>query len=161
MAKCPVRVPQIVAGKASGTRVCNCDVTGLDGSAFYKVEYSDLFYHHERSGKYEDVVGICSKHAADFAKAARWIPRKSYNVEGTVHGLRGNVRSVTVIEGLLPSQLESQFRTNERMNTAAGCKSTIKRMMGQKNTAKLTIDDWETLFEECIREFTVERVMES
>jgi len=163
MAKCPVLVPKGTKNNGA-TRNCNCDVTGLDGSVFYKVEYSELSYYRSGEGKYEDIVGICSKHAQQFSQPKAWLGTnqdwRSRN-QRTVNGLRGTVGRVSVVTESLPSQLEAMHKRDMLDRVAANCKHTIKRMMGQKNHEKLSLDDWEKLFDECLQEFTVERVMES
>ena len=170
MAKCSVYVPMKPKKGQSGQRdkfrVCGCNVTGLDGSVFYRVQYSELSYHHERSAKFEDIIPICRHHAKDFSQVAAWNRQHpTYQWQRIINGLRGTVGTVIAVdmqaEGLVPSQMESFFRSDERDTLAAEWKGSIKRLMFQRNARVLTISDWEKIFRDCLDEFTVEKVMNS
>ena len=162
MAKCPVYVPmKAQPGKKSERyRVCGCGVTGFDGSVFYKVQYSELHYHHERSGKFEDVIPICRRHAKEYSAPTPWNAKAGYR--HAICGLRGIVGTIAPVDpSLMPSQMQEKFRSDERETICSEIKGSIKRIMEQKNVTDIKPSEWEKIFNDCVLEFTVERVMNS
>ena len=56
---------------------------------------------------------------------------------------------------------EKDVKEDGQRKLAAGFKATIKKMMGQRNSRSLTLEDWKLAFDECLDEFVVEVVMDS
>jgi hypothetical protein len=136
------------------TRVC-----GRDVSVFLRIEYSELYIHHARDGKFYDVFGFCPEHG----EAINTHPEKlgSRYAAGSIHGIRGSVKAVSLVDMAEVQDPKALSRLEDKLRLMAGVKGNIKRLMGQRNTRKLSVDDWRQICEEAIDEFTVESVMNS
>src|SRR5512135_840601 len=84
---------------------------------------------------------------------------KNYGRHDAIRGLRGHLKLVTRVDpSEVPNPKELALR-EDKLRKMASVKSDLKRIMSQRNTEKLTLDDWRTIFDETIDEFVVEGVM--
>ena len=75
--------------------------------------------------------------------------------------LRGYIDFVSVVP---PEEMENPKLVAVRENKLRhmnSVKGSIKRMMGQENTKKFSLDDWRIMFEESLEEFVVQGVMDA
>ena len=164
MARCKAYRYEMKEARTNGIpayeRGTNC---GRNAVRFVRATYTELRHYRQGEAKFDDVFGFCKEHLKFTEDVKYWKPIRRANmnfVESPVFGVRGDVGSIVVIEASL-RDLEAEFRLDEKRRIMAAVKSDIKRKMCQRNTCKLTMEDWLTLCEEAIQEYTVESVMDS
>jgi hypothetical protein len=136
-------------------------VCGKKQEIFVRVHYKDLKHYHRRSGKFDDVFGLCRDHTSLAHDVKIWQKSDRGIHEwhgGACSGIRGVVDRVEVVQGMDPAVLARQDKTLRVMATA---KSNFKRIMVQDNVSSLSVDNWRQLMEECIEEWVTEGVMNS
>lgn len=138
------------------TRPCSKNIAVL-----LRVDYSGLALHRTRENRFFDVFGFCQLHGEMLVKdPALW----GYDPNNRMHGsrvrnLRGDIRAVSVVDTAEdPKELA---KTEDKIRLMVSVKSDIRRLMSQRNTSRLSIDDWRVIFGECIDDHVVEEVMES
>ena len=133
---------------------------GCASRTFFRVEYATLHPYRSREAKFSDIYGFCADHEKAFADVKLYNTQNRWGRSAFVYGLRGVVREVTLITdpGFNP---EKDVKEDGQRKLAAGFKATIKKMMGQRNSRSLTLEDWKLAFDECLDEFVVEVVMDS
>jgi hypothetical protein len=135
----------------------NC---GKDISILLRVDYSGLVQYRQREGRYHDIFGFCKAHGEEMSKSPKaWGGKQPHNGDHRVRNLRGDVQSISVVVDV-PDPKE-MARQEDKIRRMVSVKSDIKRIMGQRNTENLSMDDWRTIFGDCIDELVVEGVMES
>ena len=149
--KCIYRVLQ---SKSEKTRVC-----GKDVSIFLRVEYDELYIQHARDGKFYDVFGFCPEHGNRLH--AHPHEMGSRHAAGSIRGMRGTVKAISLVDSAEIQDPKALSRLEDKLRLMAGIKGNIKRLMGQRNTRRLSVDDWRQICEDALDEFTVESVMNS
>ena len=133
---------------------------------YFRVEYSELT-HGDTDDKKFDIFALCAKCAAEaVAKGDRfWFPKeKRTTIYGTTHymsdrpvyGLRGNIGSVTEIQGA-ESTFRNDLKDRHRSRIKAAFFSTMKRSCYKT----ITPDEWKQIFTDLYEEFVVESVLHS
>ena len=128
---------------------------GKDPSVLLRVDYEDLHHYHKRTGSYHDVFGFCKKHGDILA-----VGPGPWEDDGarlrSVLCLRGKIATVTVVEST-ENPKEIAVKEN-RIRQLDSIKSQIKRIMSQSNTKTFTPEEWRTIVEAAISEYTTEMV---
>lgn len=122
--------------------------------AFVRLEYAELRPHHEGSGQYHDVFPFC----ADCWAKLRPQGIGPFTRWGEVNGVRGTPKSVAEVPA---GDVPAAQVTTPRLRAIMGHKANIKRLMRQRNSESVTLDDWRKLLSEVVDEFVVEEVMRS
>ena len=135
---------------------------GKEPKVFIRVDYDELIHWYRKEGKFHDVFGFCPEHGALLAEGpARWNKKIGNYRHELVSRLRGNVKTVSVLDAAEIDDPKEMAKREDKLRHMTAIKGNIKRLMGQRNTSKLTLDDWEQVFDECRDEYAVESVMES
>ncbi len=134
------------------TRPC-----GKNINIVLRVEYSVLSGYHIRENLFHDFLGFCKEHGEFILSddSAEVLKRN----QG--HRLRGVIMSVTEVNHSDIPDIKYFAEGATKARWMAGVKADIKRIMSQRNTRHMSMDDWRTIFTQAVDEITVEQVMES
>lgn len=123
-------------------------------TTFVKAEYSDLFT--QRESKFDDVFpfcGACWDRVRKMGLAA--FNRQKWGDDGRiVNMVRGTVKSFDLTDS--PDGI-----MDAKARRLLGLKADLKRIMCQKNSGGLTLDDWRKVFQDAMDEFVVEETLRS
>ena len=69
-------------------------ICGKEIQAFVRVEYSELYHHRARDGKYYDVFGFCAPHGSEILKGVNLGNATQWE---DLRGLRGYIKTMTAV----------------------------------------------------------------
>ena len=136
--KCSFRVDVVSNNPGAKKRPC-----GKEQKIFLRFEYSKLHHYREREGRFFDCYGFCSEHGEfvldnqDLLCSTGAANADIYN-HRIINGLRGDVKSVLVIDSSEIGDPIQHARNESRLRRMASVKGDIKRIMSQRNTASLS-----------------------
>lgn len=166
MALCPVWVEKVFKtkqGVGAAQQIVpkkKVAICGRKVEIYVRAFYKELHPYRQKEGKFDDLFGVCCGHGPKLMDVAAWEGMKHDWHRGVLSGLRGIVERVEMVP-MSEGDLAALAKQDEMLRLMAMCKQDFKRKMNQTNVAKLTVDHWRQVFEECIEEFVAEQVMES